>query len=125
MPPAPCWRSLARRADGSPYSTPPGARALSAFDAEFVSQPLQKSRSLDDTLDRAWNVASRVPGQELSMVSPDPPCKPTTDPTDGIALRNPPSRAGRTRLLRRLDFAHRSVKTSVASASGTGARHAC
>ncbi len=46
-------------------------RARSAFETEFLSQPLEESRSLDDTLDRAWNVASILPRTELSMVSPD------------------------------------------------------
>ena len=46
-------------------------RARSAFETEFLSQPLEESRSLQDTLDRAWNVASVLPPAELSMVSPD------------------------------------------------------
>ena len=46
-------------------------RARSAFETEFLSQPLEDSRSLDDTLDRAWNVASILPRTELSMLSPD------------------------------------------------------
>ena len=46
-------------------------RARSAFETEFLSQPLEESRSLNDTLDRAWNVASILPRTELSMVSPD------------------------------------------------------
>jgi V/A-type H+/Na+-transporting ATPase subunit B len=46
-------------------------RARSAFETEFLSQPLEESRSLDDTLDRAWNVASILSRTELSMVSPD------------------------------------------------------
>ena len=46
-------------------------RARSAFETDFLSQPLEESRTLDDTLDRAWNVASLLPRAELSMVSPD------------------------------------------------------
>jgi V/A-type H+-transporting ATPase subunit B len=46
-------------------------RARSAFETEFLSQPLEESRTLDDTLDRAWHVASILPRAELSMVSPD------------------------------------------------------
>ena len=47
-------------------------RARRAFETEFLSQPLEESRSLNDTLDRAWSVASILPRTELSMVSPDP-----------------------------------------------------
>jgi len=45
-------------------------RARAAFETEFLTQPLEESRSLDDTLDRAWNVASILPRTELSMISP-------------------------------------------------------
>jgi len=45
-------------------------RARAAFETEFLSQPLEKSRSLDETLDRAWSVASVLPRTELSMISP-------------------------------------------------------
>lgn len=45
-------------------------RARTAFETEFLSQPLDETRSLDATLDRAWNVASLLPRAELSMVSP-------------------------------------------------------
>ncbi len=45
-------------------------RARRVFETEFLSQQLEESRSLDDTLDRAWNVASMLPRAELSMVSP-------------------------------------------------------
>ena len=45
-------------------------RARAAFETEFLSQPLEDSRSLADTLDRAWNVASMLPRAELSMISP-------------------------------------------------------
>jgi V/A-type H+/Na+-transporting ATPase subunit B len=41
------------------------------FETEFLSQPLEESRSLDDTLDRAWAVASVLPRAELSMISPE------------------------------------------------------
>ncbi|MGZ4184380.1 MAG: V-type ATP synthase subunit B [Solirubrobacteraceae bacterium] len=46
-------------------------RARHAFETDFLSQPLDDSRSLADTLDRAWSVASILPRAELSMVSPD------------------------------------------------------
>lgn len=45
-------------------------RARAAFETEFLSQPLDERRTLDDTLDRAWNVASLLARAELSMVSP-------------------------------------------------------
>ena len=45
-------------------------RARSAFETDFLSQPLDEVRSLDDTLDRAWAVASLLPRAELSMISP-------------------------------------------------------
>jgi V/A-type H+/Na+-transporting ATPase subunit B len=45
-------------------------RARAVFEAEFLSQPLEEMRSLEDTLDRAWTVASVLPRAELSMISP-------------------------------------------------------
>jgi V/A-type H+/Na+-transporting ATPase subunit B len=45
-------------------------RARAAFETTFLSQPLEESRTLDDTLDRAWNVASLLARAELSMISP-------------------------------------------------------
>jgi len=41
----------------------------SRFDSEFAAQGQTESRTLDETLDRAWNVASMLPRQELSMLS--------------------------------------------------------
>ena len=46
-------------------------RARAALERGFLSQPLDESRSLDDTLDRAWAVASLLPRSELSMISPE------------------------------------------------------
>jgi V/A-type H+/Na+-transporting ATPase subunit B len=40
-----------------------------AFRRDFVSQGQAEERSLDETLDRAWRVASLLPRRELSMVS--------------------------------------------------------
>jgi V/A-type H+/Na+-transporting ATPase subunit B len=45
-------------------------RVAAAFESDFLSQPLDQSRSLEDTLDRAWAVASRLPRHELSMITP-------------------------------------------------------
>ncbi|MGZ4186740.1 MAG: V-type ATP synthase subunit B [Solirubrobacteraceae bacterium] len=45
-------------------------RALAAFETNFLSQPLDESRTLEQTLDRAWDVASQLPRSELSMISP-------------------------------------------------------
>jgi len=44
-------------------------RARRAFESDFVSQRLDESRTLDETLDRAWAVASLLPRRELSMIS--------------------------------------------------------
>ena len=45
-------------------------RVRAAFETDFLSQPFDESRSLDETLDRAWAVASLLPRAELSMISP-------------------------------------------------------
>ena len=45
-------------------------RVGAAFETDFLSQPLDESRSLDETLDCAWAVASLLPRAELSMISP-------------------------------------------------------
>ena len=41
------------------------------FETDFVGQPANEARSLDETLDRAWKVAATVPRRELTMVTPD------------------------------------------------------
>ena len=45
--------------------------ARHAFEHDLVSQPLEASRPLVETLDRAWTVASILPRSELSMISPE------------------------------------------------------
>ena len=45
-------------------------RARDALEREFLTQPLEESRTLEETLDRAWAVASLLPAAELSMISP-------------------------------------------------------
>jgi len=45
-------------------------QARQAFEHDFLTQPLEDSRPLVETLDRAWTVASMLPRTELSMVSP-------------------------------------------------------
>jgi len=40
-----------------------------AFLAEFLAQGGDEARPLDDTLDRAWRIASMLPRRELSMVA--------------------------------------------------------
>ena len=45
-------------------------RVAAAFESDFLSQPLDESRSLEETLDRAWAVASLLPRDELSMITP-------------------------------------------------------
>jgi V/A-type H+/Na+-transporting ATPase subunit B len=44
-------------------------RVISAFETDFLSQPLDESRSFAETLDRGWAVASLLPRAELSMIS--------------------------------------------------------
>ncbi len=46
-------------------------RARDAFEHDLLSQSLQESRSLQETLDRAWTVASMLPRSELSMITPE------------------------------------------------------
>ncbi len=41
------------------------------FETEFVDQGATESRDLDDTLDRAWQVAMTVPSRELTMLDAD------------------------------------------------------
>ncbi len=38
------------------------------LESRLISQPLDRARSLEDTLERAWRVASTMPRQELSML---------------------------------------------------------
>lgn len=44
-------------------------RFVEAFEADFVHQGVEEHRALEDTLDRAWRVASLLPRRELTMVS--------------------------------------------------------
>jgi V/A-type H+/Na+-transporting ATPase subunit B len=44
-------------------------RVQAAFESGFLSQRLDEPRSLDETLDRAWAVASLLPRDELAMIS--------------------------------------------------------
>jgi V/A-type H+-transporting ATPase subunit B len=39
------------------------------FEADFLNQSKHESRELDDTLDRAWEIAATLPTNELTMVS--------------------------------------------------------
>ncbi len=41
------------------------------FESEFLDQPADEARSLDETLDRAWSIAATLPRRELTMVSAD------------------------------------------------------
>jgi V/A-type H+-transporting ATPase subunit B len=43
----------------------------SAFLSEFLSQRRQEVRTLDETLARAWRVASLLPRRELTMLGAD------------------------------------------------------
>ena len=44
-------------------------RVQAALERDFLAQPLEDSRSLGETLDRAWAVASLLSPDELSMIS--------------------------------------------------------
>jgi len=55
--------------DALPQADRSYLRVRQAFEADFISQPLDESRTLDETLDRAWAVASLLPRGELSMIS--------------------------------------------------------
>jgi len=45
-------------------------RVREAFEREFLTQRPDESRTLTETLDRAWAVASLLPREELSMLAP-------------------------------------------------------
>jgi V/A-type H+-transporting ATPase subunit B len=67
-------RQVADLADvvGADALAPGEARFLdfaAAFRRAFLAQGRRETRSLDETLDRAWRVASALPSRELTMVS--------------------------------------------------------
>jgi V/A-type H+-transporting ATPase subunit B len=67
-------RQVADLADvvGADALAPGEARLLAfaeAFRRDFLSQSRRETRSLDETLGRAWMVASALPRRELTMVS--------------------------------------------------------
>jgi len=67
-------RQVADLADvvGADALTPGEARLLEfaeAFREQFLAQGRAEAHTLDDTLERAWKVASTLPRRELSMVS--------------------------------------------------------
>jgi V/A-type H+-transporting ATPase subunit B len=67
-------RQVADLADvvGADALAPGEARFLDfaeGFRRDFLSQGRREMRSLDETLDRAWTVASALPRRELTMVS--------------------------------------------------------
>ena len=39
------------------------------FEADFIAQDPHEARSLDETLDRAWQAAAVLPARELTMVT--------------------------------------------------------
>ena len=41
-----------------------------ALEHQFLAQPLDENRTLQETLDLAWSVAGQLPRDELSMISP-------------------------------------------------------
>jgi V/A-type H+-transporting ATPase subunit B len=44
-------------------------RFVESFETELVDQGVEEQRALEETLDRAWRVASLLPRRELSMLS--------------------------------------------------------
>ena len=44
-------------------------RFVESFETDFVDQGVEEERGLEDTLDRAWTVASLLPRRELTMLS--------------------------------------------------------
>jgi V/A-type H+-transporting ATPase subunit B len=69
-------RQLADLADvvGEAGLTPHDRRFLeleTAFRSDFLDQGRDESRSLDETLDRAWRVLSILPRRELAMIGED------------------------------------------------------
>ena len=44
-------------------------RFVESFETEFVNQGVEELRALEETLDRAWSVASLLPRRELTMLS--------------------------------------------------------
>jgi V/A-type H+-transporting ATPase subunit B len=68
-------RQVAELAEVVGEDAPPTAdrdylRVRDAFESQFLSQPLDELRTLDETLDRAWTVVSLLPRRELSMIAP-------------------------------------------------------
>ena len=55
--------------DALPQADRAYLRVRRAFESDFLSQSLDESRPLEQTLDRAWAVASLLPREELSMIS--------------------------------------------------------
>jgi V/A-type H+-transporting ATPase subunit B len=41
------------------------------FETDFLDQRTDGARTLDETLDRAWDIVSRIPARELTMVTPE------------------------------------------------------
>lgn len=60
------------------------------FETDFVDQSSHAARTLDDTLDRAWQAASVVPARELTMVTPEQIS--TRLPTSSVNARRPADR---------------------------------
>ena len=66
------------------------------FETEFLDQGTTDARTLDQTLDRAWNVASIIPTRELTMVSTEqiaaqvrPPANPRSGSTPDAEMTEP------------------------------------
>src|SRR5262249_19700330 len=54
-----------------------------ALQRTFLSQRSDESRSLDETLDRAWQSLASLPRRELTMLPSAQVCKHLPEPADG------------------------------------------
>ena len=98
-------RSSARTRSRPPTAPTCGSRPPSSRD--FLSQAPDESRSLEETLDRAWAVASLLPRERA--VDDQPPATLDAHYRAPMPLRIPPGRAGRIWLVGRLEVARRGA----------------
>jgi V/A-type H+-transporting ATPase subunit B len=59
------------------------------FESQFVDQGPHQARSLDETLDRAWRVATILPRRELTMVTPEQIVEYGQAADDGTGVEEP------------------------------------
>ena len=104
-----------------PPATATTCASRAAFESEFLSQPLEESRSLEETLDRAWAVASLLPRGELSMISPRTRDAALPTPTRWRCESRPVGPAG-PGSLGRLEIAQPRRRAARPQAPGAAAR---